>query len=188
RHAIQAEDFDGHRRPGHLQSFAFLADQGADFSRVLSADDNVADAQSAFAHENGGGGPAGFEAGLDDVAFGGAIGVGLQFQDFGLEDDHFEQLVDPLLGERRNVHENGVAAPFLADQPFVLQLLTDLHRVGVGMVGLVDGDDNRNLGGLGVTERFERLGHDAVVGGHHQHHDVGHVRSASAHRAKGGMT
>ena len=36
-------------------------------------------------------------------------------------------------------------------------------------------------GGLGVIDGFERLRHDAVVGGHHQHHDIGDLGAAGAH-------
>src|SRR5437773_1392644 len=181
RNAVQAKHLNGDRRHGVLEPFAFLVDQGADFAPELSANDHVAHAQRPFAHQDGGRWSAGFEARFDDVAFGGSIGVGFEFQDFGLEYDHFEQLVDSLLGEGRDVHKDGVAAPFLADQPFVLQLLADFHRVCVGMVGLVDCDDDGDLGGLGVAESLEGLGDDRVVGGDHQHHDVGDVGATGAH-------
>jgi hypothetical protein len=35
-----------------------------------------------------------------------------------------------------------------------------------------------------VTDRLDGLGHDLVVGGHHQHDDVGDLRAASAHRGE----
>jgi hypothetical protein len=37
------------------------------------------------------------------------------------------------------------------------------------------------LAALGVVDRFEGLRHDAVVGRHHQHHDVGDLGAAGAH-------
>ena len=39
------------------------------------------------------------------------------------------------------------------------------------------------FGGPGVVDRFARLRHDAVVGGHHQDDDVGHLGAAGAHAA-----
>jgi hypothetical protein len=54
-----------------------------------------------------------------------------------------------------------------------------------GLVDLVDRHDHRHLGGLGVVDRLDRLRHHRIVGGHHQHHDVGHLRAARAHRGEG---
>ena len=51
----------------------------------------------------------------------------------------------------------------------------DPLRVGVGLVDLVERDDDRHLGRLGVVDRLDRLGHDAVVGGDDQYGDVGHL-------------
>ena len=42
-------------------------------------------------------------------------------------------------------------------------------------------DDDRHLGRLRVVDRLDGLRHHAVVGGHHQHHHVGHVRAAGTH-------
>ena len=119
---------------------------------VLAADDDVADAQRAFAHQHRRGRAAGFEAGFDDVALGAAVGIGLQLQQVGLEQNHFDQLVHALLGQRGNIHENRVAAPIVRHQALVLQLLADLQRVRVRMVDLVDGDEDRDFGRLGVAQ------------------------------------
>ena len=58
-----------------------------------------------------------------------------------------------------------------------------LHAIGqcVGLVDLVDRDDDRNLRGLRVIDGFKRLRHHAVIGGHHQHDDVRDLRSACTH-------
>ena len=61
-------------------------------------------------------------------------------------------------------------------------------RPGVGLVDLVDRHDHRNLRRLGVVDRFHRLRHHAVIGRDYQHHDVGHLGAARAHRGKRGMT
>ena len=65
------------------------------------------------------------------------------------------------------------------------QLGADPLRVGVGLVDLVDGDDQRNLGGLGVRDGFHGLRHDAVIGRHHQHDDIRHLGAAGAHGGEG---
>src|SRR5207237_549097 len=43
------------------------------------------------------------------------------------------------------------------------------------------GDDDRHLGRPGMVEGLDRLGHHAVVGGDHQHGDVGGLGAAGAH-------
>ena len=50
------------------------------------------------------------ELGLDHRAFGGAVGVGLQLEDFGLELDRLEQLVEVGLLDRRDFDVLDVAA------------------------------------------------------------------------------
>jgi hypothetical protein len=74
-----------------------------------------------------------------------------------------------------------IAAPIFGQQAAVGELLLDALGLGVGLVDLVDGDDDRHLGRLGVVDGFERLRHDAVVGRHHQHDDVGDLGAAGAH-------
>ena len=54
-------------------------------------------------------------------------------------------------------------------------------RVGVGQVDLVDRDDHRHAGVLGVRDRLDGLRHHRVVGGHDEHDDVGDLRAAGAH-------
>ncbi len=63
-------------------------------------------------------------------------------------------------------------------------MLLDALRLCIGLVDLVDRDNDRHLGRLGVIDGFERLRHYAVIGRHHQHHDVGNLRAAGAHAGK----
>src|SRR5439155_8671385 len=58
---------------------------------------------------------------------------------------------------------------------------------GVALVDLVDRHDDRDAGCLGVTDRFDRLRHHAVVGRYHQHGDVGNLGAAGAHGREGGV-
>ena len=60
------------------------------------------------------------------------------------------------------------------------------HAVGLraGLVDLVHGNDDGHIGSLGVVDGLDGLGHDAVVGGDHQHDDVGYLGAAGAHGGK----
>ena len=98
-----------------------------------------------------------------------------------VSDDRLQQLVQTLMGRRRHVDEHGVAAVLLRDQPVLGQLAADLDRVGGLLVDLVDRHHDRHVGRLGVVERLDRLRHHAVVGGHHQHGDVGRLGTTGTH-------
>ena len=80
-----------------------------------------------------------------------------------------------------DVDEDRRPAPLLGLQPELRQLGAHALGIGVGAVDLVDGDDDRHLGGLGVVDRLHRLRHDAVVGGDDEHDDVGDAAGAGAH-------
>ena len=115
----------------------------------------------------------------------GAVGIGLQLQDLGLERDRLEQLVEIGLLQRRDLDVLDLAAHVLDDDLVLEQFLAHLLRIGAGLVDLVDRDDHRHAGRLGVVDRLDRLRLQAVVGRHHQDDDVGDVGAARAHLGEG---
>ena len=130
---------------------------------------------------------AAIELGFDHGAFGRAVRIGLEVENFGLQSDGLEQLVEiRLLGGRNLDIEHVAAERFHLD--FMLQQF-GAHALGLGvrLVDLVDGDDHRHLRRLGVLDGFDRLRHDAVIGRDHEHDNVGHLRAARAHRGEGGV-
>ena len=149
-HAVEAEHAHGDGRGGDLEAFALFIDEGADASVVGAAEDDVADLEGALADEDGGGGATGLESGLDDVALGLAVRVGLELQQVGLEDNHLQQLVDALLCHCGTVHEECGAAPFVGREALFLKLLADAGGVRVRVVALVDGDEDRDFRGQRV--------------------------------------
>ena len=110
-----------------------------------------------------------------------------EVEHFGLQRDVLEQRVEPLAGQRRDLDVEHVAAHLLDHDLVAEKLGAHPVRVGAGLVDLVDRDDHRHAGRLGVVDRLDRLRHHAVVGRDHQHHDVGHLRAAGAHRGEGGV-
>ena len=122
---------------------------------------------------------------LDDRAFRRAIRVGLEVEDFGLELQTFEEGLETVAGLGRDFEFEGVAAHRFDHDGMLQQFGADPLRVGVGLVDLVDGDDQRNAGGLCVRDGFDGLRHDAVIGRHHQHDDIRHLGAAGAHGREG---
>ena len=94
--------------------------------------------------------------------------------------------MESLLGG--DVHKHGVAAILFGNQAVLGELSADLVRVGALLINLVDRHDDRHVGRLGVVEGLDGLGHDAVVGGHDEDGDVGHLGTAGAHGCEGLVT
>ena len=70
----------------------------------------------------------------------------------------------------------------------MLHLRLNLLDVGALHVHLVDGHQERHLGILRVFQRLVRLRHEAVIGRHHEHGDIGDIGSTGAHFRKRRMT
>ena len=83
-----------------------------------------------------------------------------------------------------DVDELDVAAPLRRLQAVLGHL--GAHALGLGalLVDLVDRHDDRHFGRLGVVDRLLGLRLDAVVGGDHDHRQVGHAGAARAHRGE----
>ena len=66
--------------------------------------------------------------------------------------------------------------------PWLQEILFHLLDVRRRQIDLVDRDDHRHTRVPGVTDRLHRLRHDLIVGGDDQHHDIGDLGPAGAHR------
>ena len=153
---------------------------------MRAGDDERADAQRAALHQHGRDrAAAAIEPRLDHRALGVAVGIGDEVEKFGLQSDRFEQLVEVRLLGRGDFDGERFAAEGFDLNVVLQQFLHHALRIGVRLVDLVDRDDDRRVGRLGVADRLDRLRHHAVVGGHHQHDDVGHLGAARAHRGEG---
>ena len=117
-------------------------------------------------------------------AGGSAFRSGLELCKIGDQADHFHQQIEVGFLLRGNVDEDRLAAPVFRHQAAIGELLLHALGQGVGLIDLVNGNDDRNLGGMRVIDGFDRLRHDAVIGGDDEHDDVGGFRSAGTHAGK----
>ena len=185
---LQAQDLDGVGGTGLGDGVALGVEHGADAAIGEAGDQRVAHMQGTAGHEHGGNRAAALvELSLEDVARSEGVGVGLELEHVCLEQHGLEQVVDTDLLLGRDVDEHVLSAPLLGDDAVLGELLA--HAVGVGarLIDLVDGDDDGYAGGLGVVDRLDGLGHDAVVGGYDQNDDVGHLGAAGTHGREGGV-
>ncbi len=80
-----------------------------------------------------------------------------------------------------HVHELRVAAELLGHQPVLGELGPHPLRVGALLVDLVDRHHDRHARRLRVVQRLRGLRLHAVVGRHHEHHQVGGLGAAGPH-------
>ena len=171
---------------GLVDLLAAVRVQRAHLAPRAAGHDRVADAERAALDEHRRHRAAAHvEARLDDRP--GRLGVRVRRQlELGVRDQQhlLEQVVEVLLVPGGHVRELDRSAPLLGLEILVDELLTNALRIRVGLVDLVHGDDDRHLGRARVGDRLLRLGLHAVVGGHHEHGDVRHLRAAGAHRGE----
>ncbi len=178
----EAEDLDRCGRRGLFHLVAVVVDERLHAAPGGSGHDRVSHPERpALDEEARHRSPARLQVGLEDGPPGPAFGAGLKLLDLGHHIQLLEELVDPEILEGRDLDDDGVATPRLGDETALGELLQDMVEVGVALVDLVDGHHDGDVGGTGVVDGFDRLGHDAVVGRHHQDHDVGDVGPPGAH-------
>ena len=97
-------------------------------------------------------------------------------------------MIDADTSRRGNFANNGLAAPIFRSESFFLKLFFDSLNVGGGQIDLIDRDHDLHVrSGLGVTDRFQRLRHQAIVGRDNEHHDVGDLSATRPHRCERSM-
>ncbi len=166
--------------------FALVVDECAHAAPLVARNDDLARSEGTLLYEDGRNRTAAsVELGFHHRAFGRPVRIGLEIEDFGLQQDRLEQLVEVGLVLRRNLDvENLTAHGF--DEDLVLQQLgADLLRIRGRLVDLVDRHDDRNAGRLGMVDRLDRLRHHAVIGRDDEDGDVRRLGAAGAHGRKG---
>ena len=144
--------------------------------------------QGATLHEHGGHrATALVQLRFNDKTTGLTVRVGLEVKHFGLQQNGFQQLVEVGALECRNFNVENVAAHAFHHQVVLQQISAHAGGVDVGLVHLVDGNNDRNTCRLGVVDRFNRLRHHAVIGSHHQNGNVGGFRTTRTHGGEGFM-
>ena len=186
RRLVEADDLDRIARPCLAHLLAPVVVERAHLAPGIARDDRVADVEGAALDEHRRHRAAAHvEPGLDDRPRRLGLRVRGQLElRVGDEQHSLEEVVEVSLLLGGHVGELRRPAPLLRLQVFVRQLGAHPLRVRVRGIDLVDGDHDRHLGRAGVRDRLLRLRHDAVVRGHDEDGDVGHLRPAGAHRGE----
>ena len=149
---------------------------------MRAANEGQANTESSLPDDDGGdGATAGDHAGLDDGGARRCFGVGFELKNFGLKGHGLQKTVDAETGFGRDLHAFGIATPFDRHETDVLKLGFDPHDVGGWQVTFVDRHHDGDVGGLGVSQGFLCLRHDAVVRSNNENDDVGDIGAAGTH-------
>ncbi len=186
RDPFETEDLHRDRGAALAHAVSEIVEHRPDFAVHRAGDERVSDAQRAALHQDGRHRPArSVQLRVQDHSRGQGGRVRLQVAHVGHQEDHLEQLVDPLLlpGGDRDRHD--VSPPVLDQKTLIGELLFDAVEVCARLVDLVDRHDHRHAGGARVVNRLDRLRHDAVVGGDDQDHDVRDPGAARPHHGEG---
>ena len=181
-HSGQAGDLHGGGGACIVQQHALVAAHGTHTAHSGTGNDDITGMQGAVLHQNGGDGALALvQTGLNNSTLGAAVGVGLELHDLGLQRDPLQQVADAHAGQCGDGDAGNVAAPVLGDDAVLGQAFH--HALGVcsGLIHLVHGHDDLDIGSLGVVDGLHGLGHDAVIGGNDQNSDIGHVGTAGTH-------
>ena len=182
RHALESEDLHRNRRTCRLHRLAALVEQRANAAGVHAADEVVADLERAALHEHRGDRTlARVQLRFDDRAGRAPIRIRLEVENFGLQQNLIEQHVDVRSLLRRDLRRQRRSAELFEHDAVLQQLLLHFVRVRLRQIDLVDGDDERHAGVLGVRDRFDRLRHDRIVRGDDEDDDVRDLRAARTH-------
>ena len=189
RRTGEAEDFHRRRGTRFLQFVAVFVKHGADFAVFHTGQHDVAFFNNAGLDKDSGNATATtVKAGLDDDAAPHAGRWCGEFENFGLDEDFVEQVVNAFAAFRRNVSKEVFAAPVFGDNAVLGQFGFDFFRIGIGLVDFVDSDDERYVGGTRVLDGLDGLRHDAIVSGDDENDDIGRIRTTCTHGGKGGVT
>ena len=129
----------------------------------------------------GDGAAALIQLGFEDEASGQTFGIGLKFQDIRCQQNGLQQVFNAFAGLGGYRNEFCRSAPVCGDQLVVGHFLFDLFNIGVGLIDLVDSNDDLNAGCLCMVDGLNGLRHDAVVRRYDKDRDIGGCRAAQTH-------
>ena len=147
RRAVETQNLDRRSRPGVANTLAAVVVERLDLAPGVTGDDRVSDAKrSARDEERRHRAASDVEPRFDDDTGRRSVGVRVEIEHVGLQQDRVEQLVEVRSGLCRDVLEDRLAAPLRRLKALLGQLLACAVGIGVRPVDLVDRHHDRHVG------------------------------------------
>ena len=183
--SVESEHGNGSGRTGLVNLLATFVEHGLDTAVIDSGQDHVSGPENAVLDEHRRQESAAFvKRGLYDGSLCDPLGVGLEFEQVGFQEDFLEQLVhiEALLGGY--LFALVFTSPVLRQDVHLGKLLVDLVRIGTRLVDLVDCEYHRDTCSLRVVDCLDCLGHDCIVCGDDDYGKVSELCSTGTHCGK----
>ena len=169
----------------HLRFFVPFIEHGLYAAKILAGNHQVAIVQGSALNQDGSHiAPAFIQGGFDDASGGFPVGIGFQVEQFRFQHDLFQQQVNVqsffggyLLGLE-------FATPVFHQDIHAGQLFLYLFGIGAVLINFIDGKYHGQAGGLGMGDGFFCLRHHCIIGGDHDHCDIGGLGAAGTHGRK----
>ena len=185
RNTVQTDNFYRHGRAGFLNRSVLVIAHQTDLAEELSGCHRISRMQRTLLNQNSSYRTASFiQLCLDHKTSCTAVRVRTQLHNVRCQKDHIQKVVNTLSGFRRYLAEYGTAAPLLRNQFILGKLLFHTFHIGARFVDLVDGNNDLNIGCLGMVDGFHGLRHDTVVCRYDKDCDIGAVGTAHTHGGK----
>ncbi|RMT41165.1 hypothetical protein ALP47_05114 [Pseudomonas savastanoi] len=189
RSTVKTQDFDRDRRTCFFDRLAVLVKHGTDAAEVRTDQNHVALTQRTVLNQNSSDRTTALvQTGLDNNATTRGRRSCLEFQNFGLQQNSFQQLVDASTHFRGYRNERRITAPLFGRHAMDRQLAADTIEVSTRLVDLVHRNNQRNASRNSMLNSFDGLRHNAVVSCNHQNHDIRCLGTTGTHGGKRGVT
>ena len=182
RHLAQTDDFNRYRRSGCLNLSAIIVGHGAHTADRRTCNHNVTCAQGTILYQNGCHRTSALvKLCLDDSTLCLTVRICLQVSNLCCQQNHFEQVFDTLTELRRNIADDGFAAPFLWYQLILGQLLKHTVWICTFLIHLIDSHDNRHIRCLCMVDCLNGLRHNTVISCNNQNCNIRHLCTTRTH-------
>ena len=183
------ETADEHRLGGPGRSDPLLPEgvvHRLDGAASLTADERITDPQRPLLHDEAGGDTAPLvDRGIEAHPRRCTGRIDPEIIELRDRQKHVEEMIDPLARQGTRLDDLGLATPLGGKKVAGGELLVDALDVDPGEIDLIDADDNRHAGRLGMADRFLGLRHDAVVSGDDEDGAIGDIGPAGPHLREG---
>ena len=189
RNTGQTEDFHRNGRTRFQDFLTQFVTHRTNATVFKTTEYDVAFVQRTFTHQYGSNRTTTFiQEGFDNRTARHTLTDSLQFQNFSLQQNSIQQLIDTGTRFRRNVDELALAAPLFRHDAVLGQFVFNAIRIRFWFIDLVDCNHYRHTCRFRVLDCFDSLRHHAVVCCNNQNNDIRCLSTTSTHGGKRGVT
>ncbi len=188
RNTGQTEDFHRNGRTCFQYFTAQFVTHCTNAAIFEATQHDVAFVQGTFTYQNSRNRATAFiQEGFDHCTARHTIANRFQLQNFSLQQDSVQQVINTGTHFCRNRDELRLAAPLFWHNTVLGQFVFNAIHIRFWLIDFVHCNDQRHLRRFRVLDSFDSLRHHAIVCCNHQNNDIRRLRTTSTHRGKRGV-